>query len=135
MTKKGEECPYYHRNCPSGCQKVDCRASFPKEVKVIMESQKSICLSAEYHDCQRFIDGNKYRADKELNRVGCTFLHEKICGKPGAVYCGGHVPPFEIKKDNNLQSCYGNDFKDCPNYVMGVAFAEEANRKRQAVKP
>jgi hypothetical protein len=130
MNEEKDTCPYFHRQCPSGCAKADCRSHFGKETKVIMESQKSVCQSLEYLECQRFIDGNIYREEKRLSRVGCPFLSDKICGKPGVVYCKGHVPPFEIKEDNNRLSCYGTDFADCPNYIMGIKFQESARKAK-----
>ena len=131
MTGKGEEgCPFYHRNCPSGCQKVDCRSKFPTENKVIMESQKATCLSLDYKECDRYIEGLKFREERRLSKKGCSFLHDRICGKPGVIYCTGAVPPFQIEPDNYPEACYGNDYRDCPNFKVGVAFAKKANELR-----
>lgn len=135
MSKK-DVCPFYHPLCRHGCTKADCRSRFPERAPLIMEDQKAICQSAEHLDCERYKDGVAYREEKQLSRVGCPFLHDKICGKPGVIMCTGNVPPFPIEGDNLkfVEACYSKDYASCPSYQMGVAFAAEAKRKAAVIK-
>ena len=129
-------CEYYHPSCAVGCSKVQCRARFPEKAPIIMDSQKPICKSDEHLECLIRMDGLEYHAERIRNRKGCPFLTNNQCGKPNNWWCHGHIPPFLIndeKVPNNknielLQACFGNEYKNCPNYVIGVRFREEANR-------
>ena len=128
MNENKGECPFYRRNCPTGCKKADCRGFFPGKTLVIMESQKKVCESLEYLDCEQYKAALIWREDRRLSRKGCPFLSDKICGHPKDVWCKGNTPPFKIEADNFIESCYGNNFAECPNYATGIAFQEEAKR-------
>ena len=123
-------CEYYHPSCAVGCSKVQCRARFPEKAPIIMDSQKTICKSDEHLECLIRLDGLEYHADRIRNHKGCPFVSNSTCGHPNDWRCNGFVPPFKIEGANLefLQACFGNEYKNCPNYVIGIRFREEANR-------
>lgn len=131
--KKADEknkCTFFKKACASGCEKAYCKAFFPEKSPLVMEDQKKICLSDDHKECLRYTDGLEFHAERIRNRKGCPFLSNSQCGHPDIWRCNGFVPPFVIDGKNLelLQACFGNEFSDCPNYIIGVKFREEANR-------
>lgn len=128
MTKNTEECIYYHRMCASGCTKVACRSKFPETQPLIMDSMKVTCQHKEHVDCERYKEGLVFQQARRDAKKGCLFLTNNECGHPERFRCNGATPPFIVEKDNFLDSCFGADFKACPNYAAGMAFREEVQR-------
>lgn len=128
MSKSKDECLFFHRQCPHGCNKVQCRAYYPERAPIIMEDQKKICQSPEHKECEQYKASFVWREERRLAKKGCPFLGDHYCGRPKLRYCKGKIPPFDITDDPNLASCYGNDYAECPNYAEGIAFQEEAKR-------
>lgn len=129
MTDKKETCRFYHRMCVSGCDKVACRAFFPEKQPLIMEGMKATCQQKFHKDCDRYKEGLVYHQARKDAHKGCPFLADKVCIRPNTFWCHGAIPPFEVKKDNFLDSCQDNDWRNCPHYSTGMAFAEEARKK------
>lgn len=127
-----EPCIYYHPSCGAkkDCPKVVCRAFFPDRQPLIQDSMQSICKSPEHVECERFIDGNTFQKSRKDAHIGCPFLTNTRCGYPDQWWCKGHVPPFIIGDDNNVESCKSGVYVECPNYIMGMKHIEEWRRLR-----
>ncbi len=126
MSVKEIICPFWHPTCQAGCTKVQCRAHHPVKSPIIMESQKSICKSDEYHECMTYMDGVEFQERRRKEHKGCPFLTNRECGHPDRYRCDGAVPPFKIEGGNLklLDSCLNEDYTECPNYKTGIAFRE-----------
>lgn len=133
MKDRSNYCIYHKPACNAGCTKVFCKAFFPDRQPLIMAKDLPMCESLNHRECQQFIAGNAYQEERRRSKKGCPFLADKVCIKPNTFWCHGRTPAFEVTKDNNLESCQGNDFKNCPYYSEGIAFQEEAKRKKERI--
>ena len=118
-----------HKLCKAGCDNYVRRAFFPEKSPLIMKNQLEICKSDSFGvECTLHDEGVKYHELRRIMKEGCPFLSNTQCGKPNSFWCKGHVPPFLITNKEDMEMCLKPEFKECPNYKMGMDFIEETNR-------